>query len=464
MHVSACLEKARGVAVCSRSLMPRRRRCSWHLALGTLHLCTLHFAPSQKKTAGVRPPVHENATNIGGEAATAKRQKHNSKPLHKCTFLRTFFAAVPRPRGASALGRISPDAVAIMSWQTAAVAPPCPRLPRGWVEAETARSVERRDVVRGVRLKPLAAGVLLRAKAPAAILKICCILEAWCCCECAEVPMVFYFLFSLSFLRARNRSRQLRPVEEFPVQHGHTHKEVIACTISLSSFLVSGPGMLEPSPPPQQTAVGTSSGPHRLDNRSDSDAKRHKSRPQSGTGSICKNTSTSRGRQGQRLSAIMDGDGDILGMRRKPEAVQPAAPTSTSAGAGGSAPETAATATATAATAAAARYATGASPLKRQRSVGGGSLARVESEVSNIYIRCHGSNGNVGERRSPPPHPPPFCLAYEFFNSVLACLVVRSDLSSFLAGTSSRSLKGTRGGGCSAIQRAFLFCVTVASL
>ena len=72
----------------------------------------------------------------------------------------------------------------------------------------------------------------------------------------------------------------------------------------------------------------------------------------------------------------MDGDGDILGMQRRPEAVPPAVPT---------APETAAAAAAaaTGAAGAAARHATGASPLKRQRSAAGGSSARVESEVSN---------------------------------------------------------------------------------
>ncbi|CAM9859248.1 unnamed protein product [Pylaiella littoralis] len=69
----------------------------------------------------------------------------------------------------------------------------------------------------------------------------------------------------------------------------------------------------------------------------------------------------------------MDGDGDILGMRRRPEPAQPTAPGSASAS-GTSTPVGAA-----ATTAAAARLATGSSPLKRQRSTGGTS-ARAESE------------------------------------------------------------------------------------
>eukprot|EP00903_Cladosiphon_okamuranus_P017819 g16398.t1 len=71
----------------------------------------------------------------------------------------------------------------------------------------------------------------------------------------------------------------------------------------------------------------------------------------------------------------MDGDGDILGMRTRPEAVEPTVPAATSE------PENASAANAaTTAAGAAARHATGASPLKRQRSVGGGALPRVESE------------------------------------------------------------------------------------
>lgn len=94
----------------------------------------------------------------------------------------------------------------------------------------------------------------------------------------------------------------------------------------------------------------------------------------------------------------MDGDGDILGMRRRPETVPAAAP------------ETATAAAATAAAAAAARHATGASPMKRQRSAGGGSSARVESEVSHLFMRHGGSNlsgRGKGERniRYPPSVP-----------------------------------------------------------
>lgn len=80
----------------------------------------------------------------------------------------------------------------LMSWQTAAVARLCPRLPRCWIEAGATRSAEERDGVRGARTKPLtAAGVLLRAKAtPAATLKRRCIFfdpldpVSCCCCSC----------------------------------------------------------------------------------------------------------------------------------------------------------------------------------------------------------------------------------------------------------------------------------------
>ncbi|CAM9770619.1 unnamed protein product [Scytosiphon promiscuus] len=75
----------------------------------------------------------------------------------------------------------------------------------------------------------------------------------------------------------------------------------------------------------------------------------------------------------------MDGDGDILGMRRRPE---PAQAGTAAAGASSQGSSGTADAAAVAATGAAAlRHATGASPLKRQRSLGGGGMsARVESE------------------------------------------------------------------------------------
>lgn len=83
-------------------------------------------------------------------------------------------------------------------------------------------------------------------------------------------------------------------------------------------------------------------------------------------------------------TARMDGDGDILGMRRRPEPAQPTAPTAASASSGTAAPvgtTTAAAATAAGSAAgAAARLATSASPLKRQRSTGGAS-GRGEGEV-----------------------------------------------------------------------------------
>lgn len=106
----------------------------------------------------------------------------------------------------------------------------------------------------------------------------------------------------------------------------------------------------------------------------------------------------------------MDGDGDILGMQRRPEVVEPTVPAATSA------PATAAAA-ATSPAGAAARHATGANPLKRQRSVGGGALARVESEVSDICQNgVHGSKIVAQSKTLPrlPPHhrpslPTPFC-------------------------------------------------------
>ncbi|CAM9525508.1 unnamed protein product [Ectocarpus sp. 13 AM-2016] len=71
----------------------------------------------------------------------------------------------------------------------------------------------------------------------------------------------------------------------------------------------------------------------------------------------------------------MDGDGDILGMRRRPEPAQPADPTTALAGnsaaVADAAPE---------AGAAAARHAAGASPLKRQRSLAAGAAARAEGQ------------------------------------------------------------------------------------
>ncbi|CBJ32780.1 expressed unknown protein [Ectocarpus siliculosus] len=72
----------------------------------------------------------------------------------------------------------------------------------------------------------------------------------------------------------------------------------------------------------------------------------------------------------------MDGDGDILGMRRRPEPAPPAEPTTAVAGTSGAVADAA-----PAAAAAAARHAAGASPLKRQRSLAAGAAARAEGQV-----------------------------------------------------------------------------------
>lgn len=324
--------------------------------------------------------------------------------------MQTFFAAVLRPRGASALG-VPLDAVVIMLtlWQTADVARFCPRLPQGRVDVETAHSAEKGGGARGTRAKPLAEGaLLLRAKAPAASLKRWCIPSIW--------PAVVFFAFPLVSrgvgIALRQFGARRRLVRLFStVTHTQARSRTPAFALSLPLLSLRQTftrGMLDLLPLDfyrlselSGKLLGSSQTRTAPTKKNKEGLRRaglvcyvtRSQRTSSKAIPVHRNPTSTAGRQRKIIPEIMDGDGDILGMRRRPEAVQPAA--TTSAGAGSSSASETASAAAATASSSAARHATGASPLKRQRSIGGGSLARVDSEVSNICYELRTTNGST---------------------------------------------------------------------